>query len=443
MLGRRAVRVAAIVVAASVVVSVAGCMTDGSGRSCPWLPGNDGTCSGGGGGGASGPTYHSYLSPTAAAIGDAVRVAVTGAELGTTVIETTVVRDGAASPIEPVLLDGSPLEAAIVPQLAAIGDEAYLVWTDLDDDAPRTHGAPLASDGAVRGDAIVDLGTGDGTLTRVGGRYLYVHAADPAGTVYGTWIRPDGQRDGELELARGVYGDGVDDVSDDGTGATTVAIAWRTSPDAGATFECRIARITLDGARPDGDGLLIARAITGESWIRDVEVVATADGGMLATYQLQRGLEIEVRVVRVDPDGRPTDALATMPGPLQLVAGRGEILALAVVSASEGTPETLEGRLVDARGAVIGGPFVVVPAAARSARALATADGFAVIHPADEADVALTSITGGAPAVPVALATSYELEGCGCSAGSDAGPRGVLAVGAAIAAALRRRRRAA
>ena len=373
---------------------LAGCMTDPNGETCAWSPGNDGFCPSGGGGSSSNEKVTTYISPTGVGLSDHVRVAMTRTHTGEKPqIESTAVVPGQEPNVAPILLDGeTPLVGSIGPQLAAIDDQVYLVWTQ----AGGTFGAPLAPGATVRSDEILDLEARYGTLLRVAQRFLFVRPRDANGTVHGLWIGVDGRSQGTIELATGVAFETLFDINAD-TGM--IAIAYLAKVEA-KPAELRFARIAADGTRIDNLVIPI------DGYVVEAEVVPTADGGVLGVVRTTT----MVFVARVSSHGDVLVSAANLPRVTQLVRGAAGNFALTVFDG--GRDAYKEGRVLDDDGKIIGGPFGL--GLGIGGYAFATPDGFALVHATRDAAIATTTLNGSGPGPTIEVAYTTVDDGCGC-----------------------------
>lgn len=393
---------------------LAGCMTDPNGDTCAWTPGNDGFCPSDSGGSSGSKKIHTrYHSPAAVPFAGHVRVAMTRSRTDEpTQIETALAGAGEPGVTEPVLLGGEPLVHAIVPQLAAVGQRTYLVWEDVAEGS-RHRGALLAGDGSLV-HPITELGARDGVLVVAGERFVFVHDADPEGVVFATWIDRDGHRVEKTEL---VHLDEDGELLDISGGDGFLALAT-----ANADRAVVISRIADDGTVIDRTPI----PFDGKAW--DGQVVATSDGGVLAQFRVVADQKSAVHVVVVDADGTVTAVPSTLPQLADLVRVPLGIVAIAY------EPATI--RVLDEAGAQRG--EVHDFSGRGTLRAIATADGFAVLHAAPDVAIAVTQMPGGVPAGRIEVAHgSVEELGCGCRT-ANPGTSALFAV--ALLVVLRRRR---
>ena len=89
------------------VALIGGCMTDGNGNTCAWVPGDDGHCPSDSGGGGGDSTFHWVSGGAAASIGDQLRVVWRTSEGDDARIETLTLD---APVVSPVMLDEAPLD---------------------------------------------------------------------------------------------------------------------------------------------------------------------------------------------------------------------------------------------------------------------------------------------------------------------------------------------
>jgi hypothetical protein len=412
-----------------------GCMTDSNGDSCAWVPGNDGSCPSDTSSSGSSPNYHSYLSAVAVAVGDQLRVAMTGLDDSGAQLETMTVRGGKPTNVTPVLLDGAPLAESILPRLSAIDGRVYFMWRGLE---TRVHqGAILRDDGSIDPTTITSFEGDDVTLHRVGNRHLAI-ARTADGTVRGTLIRADGTQAVTVEIAHGIEAEGIAATSDDpdGTAGLCAVAFYRPVTDG---RELRVTRITEGGTMLDGDGILIARSTVGSIGVGAVSVATLPDGSTFLTYRLNRSSEYETHTVRIPQvvhapvDGSAiTDRVtADLPVFRQVVARGSHILGISTTYSDPS--EHAQAHLLDRDGSVLAGPVPLL--VGNMPHAITTPSGFAVLQ--QNYDISVTYLDdSGRAGRNTPLAETYEIES-GCTATGAGGSWLVLV---AIPLVWRRRR---
>jgi hypothetical protein len=350
---------------------------------------------------------HSYSQGSVAVVGDSLRFTMTGTDPNGQHIETTTLRVGEApAPVTPVLLDGVALEAPTA-QLAAIGDRAYLVWSEIEGGV-RYRGAPLAADGTIDSSTILELGARV-ELRRVGDRYLALELPEPGtvlpalGLLRGTFILPDGRVDGSVDI--GTVDSNVLTMTNDASGATGVwGLAYL---NIGLLGEDHLFanRVLADGTLPDDSGILVASSVHAEGTAPgEYSIVTTSGGGMLVIYELFRGTAREIHAVQIPLAGPFVDRIVALPGVPQLVPRGDQVLAMNRV----GSAGAIESRILDASGSVLSGP---VPFASTLdlLEPIATPTGFAVLQTAGE--VRMTELAPDGHVVSsTVVASPYEIE---------------------------------
>ncbi|MBA3817671.1 MAG: hypothetical protein H0X17_02170 [Deltaproteobacteria bacterium] len=424
-------------VALGLIALLAGCMTDQNGNRCTYSPGNDGQCPpddrGGGGGG---PTYRSYSSPAAVTEGDHLRVVMTTREGDQpSALETATVQDGAPSELAAVLLGGAPSKHVGAPQLSAIDDRILLGWNGGDQ-----HRAAVLADGTLASTPI-DLGDAKQmTLRRIGARWLAVHAATDVplidGTVTATWVTRDGALAGTVTLATGVQT--LSSITDDPSGASPVfAIAFTRAVDDTGVRELRVARFSSMGERLGADSVVVARSVPKTFSVLHASVGAARDGSVLVVYAaLDANIQREVHAVSIAMDGTLTEHPTALPPSFtapQLIPHGDDFFALSILV---GETETIaQTAIVSRAGSVLAGPTLAAAVAYGWPRAIATRDGFALVH--DDVDVSVTHLNArGEPAETTIVATTHEVDSGGCHAAGSSS----AGVALALIGLLRRRR---
>jgi hypothetical protein len=388
-----------------------------------------------------------YVLPSGVAIGEEVLVAMERREpFQPDQIDVTTVRSGEPDPLSPAVVGPQAFTRVGSPQLAEIDGQAYLAfYAD-----SRYRGAPLGPDGTIDPGAIVDLGYNP-ALTRVGNRFAAVSFPQqplivifvPAATFHATFVRPDGQRDGELDIATEASPLGTIGLIPRCAGnAKLLALLFKRQSFFGSS-ELRVARVSDAGALLEPDGVLIASSggLDGASGPGDAQLTVTADGGVLVVYGLYDHGASSIHATRIEPGPSPaisdlvTD-LVTVPS--FLVTSGDQILAVsapAMVPPVVPTFETLETRILDGRGKTVSGP-VAITTGDQHASVIATADGFAVLHSGIKPQVRLTAIgRDGQPGDTVTLATSKAVHpsvdpgGCSIAGGRSAPGMLVLVLG--------------
>ena len=373
-----------------VLVLLTGCMTDPAGNTCAWQPGSDGYCSSDDGG-SSAPKklFTAYYSPAAAVAPDLL-VAMTRSKTDEPPqIELAAVRPGELPVPVPVTISGEPLVGTSAPQLAAIGTSAYLTWVDAN--TRGSVGALVDADGTIVS-ARAHLGLRTGFLSTVAERFVFVHPPDAAGVVKASWIGLDGRFERSfIDVATDVEGSGLIDVAG---GESIVAIATRHVDHT----------LAITRAGDDGTVFTVSEVVV-DGKVTKGHIVVRADGGVLGVFEVQPAKGKPTRwTVIVDEIGATRVTPSTLPPLLALVRGPRSVLAT--------TDETTSrGYMLDDDGIAVPSWDIVVP---RSNEAIATSNGFAVLH-TQQSGVKLTPIEDGVaqPAIMVADG-GVEEAGCGC-----------------------------
>ena len=398
--------------AALIATLLAGCVTDPNGDTCAWRPGSDGFCPSDDGGGSSGPKYieTDYRGPTGAPFAGHVRVAMTRTRTEEPPqLETALVGPSTQPVHAPVLVDGEPLVDAERPQLAAIGQRTYLVWTDREDYQQR--GALLTSSGSIIR-PITELGPGE--LHVVGERFVVVHPADRSGLVRASWIAVDGQLVDTTDVTAGLDDP---DLLDASGGDRFLAVA--TTSTSGALV---ISRVAPDGAIIDR----IPIALTGK--VLEGQIVPTIDGGVFGQFKVTTDDGVAMQLVIVDADA----TVAVMPSPLPPFEDLVRV-PLGIVATTYHPPSL---HLLDDTGLEVGAPFSLANRA--FVDVVPMPGGFSLVHKGPNAAIAVTPMPGGTPTPSIDVAyRSKEEAGCGCQSASP-GSSAVFAL--ALLGILRRRR---
>jgi hypothetical protein len=318
---------------------------------------------------------------TAALIGGSLRVIATnGDPTGERIESSIATRNGDPTPPSPIQIDGAPLSAASA-EIAAIGDHAYLVWLEANNGNLRSRGAPLDGNMAIDSGTAIELGSDGIELRRVGNALLAVHEPITFGTrtLSGSWIGADGTvtRMTDLPTTDQVV---MTDDPDGRAGVWAIAFAqtyWNQGPD------LMIERRLPDGTSLDGTGLLIA--VSNETGSPNARAIAALPGGdILLIYEMRTGDMNDpgerhaARISRAD--GTITDRIVDLPAsPItQLVAGD-RVLALTIADTTA-TDVPVEARILDASGNMLSGPVSAGTVENGHFAAVATPDGFALVH---------------------------------------------------------------
>jgi hypothetical protein len=379
-----------------------------------------------------------YESATAAAVGDDILVAMTRREAWMPdQIEIARVQLGEPVSLSPALVGSDASPTLGTTHLAAIDGQAYLTfYSDTGD-----HGAPLTQSDTIEPGTIVDLGH-DPALTRAGARFAAVSFPEqapfsiflPVGTFHATFVRPDGQQDGDLDVA--TEASPVGEAPRSAGNAKVFAMLFRRATWSGA--DLFVARLSDAGALLDPDGIQVAADGGDQVAAGDAQLAVTADGGVLVVYDRLDGSQSSIHAMRIEPGAAPaisdqvTDLVTT---PSFLVTSGDQILAVSVpgvVPSDLPTFERFETRILDDHGRTLSGP-VTVATGDRTADVIATSTGFAVIHSGSTPHIQLTVIgRDGSPGDSVTLATSHQpvpdIDPGGCSAGRGPGGRCTLAL---------------